>query len=82
MKTAASLTLYTRPGCHLCEDMLAELAGYQQRHDFLLNVVDVDSDSYLRLRYGERVPVLAAGDQEICHYRLNEALLFEYLKQR
>lgn len=78
----ASLTLYTRSNCALCEDILRQLAGYQQRHHFLLSVVDVDSDSYLQLRYGERVPVLAAGDQEICHYTLNEALLFEYLRQR
>ena len=74
------LTLYTRVGCHLCEDMERQLSLLQQHHPFSLNVVDIDADSYLALRYGKRVPVLAAGEQEICHYYLNQDLVLEYLK--
>ena len=74
-----TLTVYTRSGCHLCEDMLRELESFQRQHEFSLNVVDIDADSYLQLRYGERVPILAAGEQEICHYRLNTDLLLNYL---
>ncbi len=76
-----ALTLYSRAGCHLCEEMRQQLEALQQQHDFLLNVVDIDADSYLHLRYGDRVPVLvAAEEQEICHYRLNEEVLLEYFK--
>jgi glutaredoxin len=74
------LTLYTRVGCHLCEDLEQQLALLQQHHHFSLNVVDIDADHNLALRYGERVPVLAAGEQEICHYYLNQDLVLEYLK--
>lgn len=74
------LTLYTRVGCHLCEEIEQQLSLLQQHHQFSLNVVDIDADSYLALRYGERVPVLAAGEQEICHYYLNKDLVLEYLK--
>jgi len=45
---------------------------FQQQYCFSLNVVDIDADSYLKLRYGERVPVLAAGDMDICYYHLNK----------
>jgi glutaredoxin len=75
-----TLTLYTRVGCHLCEDMEQQLELLQQQHGFSLNVVDIDADSYLKLRYGKRVPVLAAGEQEICHYHLNRDVVLEYFR--
>lgn len=75
------LTLYTRIGCHLCDDMKEQLEALQQQYDFTLNIVDIDADNdnYLRLRYGERIPVLTIGEQEICHYYLNQDLLLTYL---
>jgi glutaredoxin len=76
-----TLTLYTRVGCHLCDEMKFQLAQFQGEYGFSLNVVDIDADSYLRLRYGERVPVLAAGEREICHYHLNKGLILDYLKK-
>lgn len=75
------LTLYTRIGCHLCDDMKEQLEALQRQYDFTLNIVDIDADNdnYLRLRYGERIPVLTIGEQEICHYYLNQELLLTYL---
>ena len=72
------LTVYGREHCHLCEDMIATLRQLQTRLHFSLEVVDVDSDDDLRSRYGERVPVLAAGGEEICHYHLDPAALDAY----
>ena len=80
MSAIPTLTLYTRVGCHLCEKMKQELELFQQQYSFSLNVVDIDADNYLKLRYGERVPVLAAGEQEICHYYLTKDLLLEYFR--
>jgi thiol-disulfide isomerase/thioredoxin len=72
MNNQTILTLYIRVGCHLCEKMQQQLAELQQQHHFSLNIVDIDSDHDLRLRYGGRIPVLALGEQEICHYFLNK----------
>ncbi len=72
-----ALTLYTRVGCHLCNEMKQQLDILQQQYEFSLNLVDIDADSYLKLRYGERIPVLAIGEREICHYHLNNELLME-----
>jgi len=80
MTVNQTLTLYTRVGCHLCDEMKRQLDLFQRQYDFSLTVVDIDADSYLRLRYGERVPVLAAGEREICHYHLDKNLLLDYVR--
>ncbi len=74
-----TLTLYSRVECHLCDEMKDALHRFQQKHQFALNIVDIDEDSYLQMRYGERIPVLAEGEQEICHYQFNETMLLQHL---
>ncbi len=73
------LTLYVRERCHLCEEMQAALGPWQERLGFKLELVDVDDDLALVSRFGDRVPVLAQGEREICHYRLDERALLEAL---
>ena len=58
---AVGLVLYVREGCHLCEQFLLELSLEIGPAIELLAVVDVDGDPELAVRYGLRVPVLAAG---------------------
>jgi thiol-disulfide isomerase/thioredoxin len=72
------LVVYGREDCHLCLDMIAALREWQGRHGFHLEIIDVDSDDDLKSRYGERVPVLMAEGEEICHYYLNYRALDAY----
>jgi thiol-disulfide isomerase/thioredoxin len=72
------LVVYGRENCHLCLDMIAILREWQGRHGFHLEIIDVDSDDDLKSRYGERVPVLMAEGEEICHYYLNSRALDAY----
>jgi glutaredoxin len=58
--------LYGRHGCHLCDEMAAELRALGI--DF--EKVDVDSDVQLRVKYGRDVPVLVAGNL-VCKHRLD-----------
>lgn len=74
-----ALTLYSRRWCHLCDDMLAGLQTLRSRHAFELAVIDVDSESALAQRYGERVPVLLHGERELCHYHLDLPAVTDYL---
>jgi hypothetical protein len=75
------LVLYHRPGCHLCEQMLAAL--YVTYGDEIeISLVNVDSDPALKTRYGTRIPVLAAGDQVICEARLDEGAVDAYFHRR
>ncbi|HEY6722021.1 MAG TPA: glutaredoxin family protein, partial [Burkholderiales bacterium] len=55
------LVLYSRSGCHLCDEMILALR-LQLGPDFPVVIVDVDSDPALELRYGERVPLLMDGE--------------------
>lgn len=75
------LIVYSREHCHLCHDMIAALRALQARLSFRLEVVDVDSDADLRSRYGERVPVLVSGGQEICHYHFDPVALARIFPQ-
>jgi hypothetical protein len=79
MNSVPELVLYGRSWCHLCEDMVAALEPLRGTHDFTLEVVDVDSDPQLESRFGERVPVLVHGEQELCHYHLDTASVTDYL---
>lgn len=53
------LTLYTRPGCHLCEAMKAELARARGVPAFELVEVDISQDPALEALHGRSIPVLA-----------------------
>jgi hypothetical protein len=60
--------------------MLQALARLQPALDFEVTVVDVDDDKELAARYGDRVPVLLAGDKELCCHFLDEDGLSEYYR--
>ena len=71
MRTTRILTVYERPGCHLCDDMVVSLAEWRAELDFEIERVDVDRSPELADRYGAKVPVLVLGSVEICHYFLD-----------
>lgn len=76
----SKLTLYSRVYCHLCHDMLAALEAMRGEFDFEVRVLDVDADPALDAKYNERVPVLEADGQELCHYFLDVARVRRYLR--
>jgi hypothetical protein len=52
------LQLYSRAGCHLCEELLAELAPWAAARGATVELLDVDAEPATRRRYGHRIPVL------------------------
>jgi hypothetical protein len=62
----ASLVLYVREGCHLCEQFLLELSLDLGPGIERLQVVDVDHDVDLAVRFGLRVPVLELAGAVLC----------------
>lgn len=78
---AIELTLLSRDYCHLCHDMEAALAPIAAEFGADVSVVDVDADPALESSYGEWVPVLLAGDVELCHYFLDVPKVREYLAE-
>ena len=64
-------TLYTRHGCHLCDDAHALL----RRYGFDITPVDIDADPRLRERYDECVPVVVVNGRERFRGKVSEVLL-------
>lgn len=83
MSEVLNFTLYGRVYCHLCHDMEEALVALLHEEGmgrtFAIDSIDVDEDEALELQFGERVPVLVAGGQELCHYFLDPAAVRAYL---
>jgi glutaredoxin len=73
------VTLYGKPGCHLCEEARAAVERVRAERPFALEEVDVSLDPVLHRRYGERIPVLALEGEELFDYVVDEAALRERL---
>lgn len=59
------VTLYERPGCHLCEDADRLLRRLQRRYRLRVRHVDITGDAELVRRYDIVIPVLTVGDTEL-----------------
>jgi len=70
-----TLVVFSRRGCHLCDVLIDEVRRAVAGQRVRVNVIDVDSDPNLTARYGARVPVLVANDEEVCHFRLDRERL-------
>jgi hypothetical protein len=77
--TPPTVTLYSRPGCHLCDDARAVLQRLRQRAPFTLDEVDITTDDALHRRYLERIPVIALEGEELFDYHVDEDVLLQRL---
>ena len=75
MSTAGAplVTLYGRPGCHLCDDARAVLERVRATAPFRLEEVDIESDDRLLAAYLERIPVVALDGEELYDFFVDEA---------
>ena len=72
------LDLYSRPGCHLCDEMAEEVASIL-RGRAEIRAVNIDDDLALKKLYGLRIPVLAVEGTELSGYPLDVDALQSYL---
>jgi thiol-disulfide isomerase/thioredoxin len=75
-----TLTLYGALYCHLCEEMYAALEPLAKVLGFTVNLIEIDDYPELEQQYREKIPLLMLGQQEICHYYLDEQALRAVLK--
>ena len=66
------ITLYGRPGCHLCDEARALLERVRADVAFRLDDVDIESDDVLHARYLERIPVVALDGEELFDFFVDE----------
>jgi glutaredoxin len=74
----ALVTLYTRAGCHLCDEAKLVLAAARRRVEFAYEERDIDADAELRRLYNEEVPVIAIDGRKAFKYKVD---MNEFLKR-
>ena len=77
------LTIYSKPGCHLCDEMKAIVhAAIADRAGISLDEIDISSEPGLLERYGLEIPVLLVDGRKAAKYRVTESDLMRMIEGR
>jgi thiol-disulfide isomerase/thioredoxin len=78
------LTLYSRPGCHLCDEMKAvvQRVARAAAEPITIEEIDISTDPALEERYGLEIPVLLVEGKKAAKYRVTEDELTRLLRGR
>ena len=71
----SAVTLYGRPGCHLCDEAREALLRVRCEAPFELLEIDIERDDELFKRYLERIPVVCLNGEELFEFHVDEAAL-------
>jgi hypothetical protein len=77
-----AVTIYSRDGCHLCEQMKAVVEQVGRSVALTLEEIDISTDPALEASYGSDIPVLLVGGRKAAKYRVTEAELRRILAAR
>ena len=72
--------LYTRAGCHLCEEAKEEIRRVRAEIPFSFRSVDIDRDPALVALYNEEVPVIFVNGEKAFRYRVDAVELRKRLR--
>ena len=75
-----TLTLLTKPGCHLCEDLRALLDDLQPDYGYVIEELDITARDEVFDRYRDRIPVLLRAGVELASGRIDERRLVDILE--
>jgi glutaredoxin len=69
-----ALTIYSRPGCHLCTDMKLTVERIVRDMDApaRIEIVDIANDPTLEAHYGLEIPVLLVNGRKAAKHRVTE----------
>jgi glutaredoxin len=65
------VTIYSRPGCHLCEEAKAQIAPLLKEFGARLTEINIDEDPDLHARYDYDVPVIFLGTRKAAKHRVD-----------
>ena len=75
------VTIYSRPGCHLCEEAKAHMAPLLKEFGARLTEINIDDDPELRARYDYDVPVIFLGARKAAKHRVDLAQFRRQLRE-
>lgn len=73
------VVLYTKPGCHLCDDMRDQLDAALRGSAEPVHAVDIAGDLDLYMRYRHDIPVLVIDGHEVARHRISDVELSKAL---
>jgi glutaredoxin len=76
------LIIYSRPGCHLCDEMKAVVNRVAERTPLALTEIDISSDPELEARYRTEIPVLMVEGKKAAKYRVTEEALMRIVSSK
>jgi hypothetical protein len=72
----ADVVVYSRPGCHLCEDAIEQIVAlHEDGYRFDLHEIDIESHELLLRRHLERIPVVEVDGIEVSELILDRESL-------
>jgi glutaredoxin len=71
-RAVTTVTIYSRPNCHLCEEMKAIVARVARSLPLAVEHVDISGNPELEGQYGSEVPVLVVDGRKAAKYRVTE----------
>ena len=74
------VVMYSRQGCHLCDDVWKQLQKARRQYPFTLEKTDVDADAELKAKFGEQVPVVCVDGKVRFRGQVNNVLLQRLLE--
>jgi glutaredoxin len=74
MPDPLALIIYSRPGCHLCDEMKAVVTRAIDRSSTAarLEEINVETDADLERQFGLEVPVLMLNGRKVAKFRVSE----------
>ncbi|HSB11057.1 MAG TPA: glutaredoxin family protein [Blastocatellia bacterium] len=67
----ATVTIYMRPGCHLCEEAREAILASGCEGEFVLEEVNIDDDPVLKERYGWDIPVIFINGVKVFRHKVD-----------
>jgi glutaredoxin len=65
------LTIYSRPGCHLCDEAKAVMSPLIKEFGATVREVNIDQDEELAERYSWDIPVIYIGSHKAAKHRVD-----------
>jgi glutaredoxin len=81
MHESIRIEIYSRPGCHLCDEAKAVVELFLQKFPLELKVTNVDTDARLRDAYGTEIPVILINGTEAFRHRVDAQALERKLRE-
>ncbi len=81
MSEPVELLIYSKPECHLCDEMKEVIKAVSENRRIELEEIDITSDRELEMEFSEDIPVLVYGETILARHRITEKALSDKIAE-